>query len=87
MYNEAEIEVYPRGPEIAILGFLDSMELQARLRRIQLEVEGRVLHSFLLLAGKAAETVGEGDCDPEMHGERSAQSIISQLYPEADPER
>jgi hypothetical protein len=43
------------------------MQLQAGMRRIQLEIESRRFHSLLLLASELGEAVGKRVRNPEFH--------------------
>lgn len=43
------------------------MKLYSRIRRIQLQIEGRRLDGLLLVIRQLREAIGEGTCDAEVH--------------------
>ena len=50
VYDQPQVAIHPNRPEPAILGLIELVELQTRLSRVQLEVEGGCLYGFLLIA-------------------------------------
>ena len=69
--DQPDVATDPNGPEVLVLRPVDLVQLQARMRRIHLEVERRGLHRLLLVAGQLREAVGEGVGDSELHPSRS----------------
>ncbi len=65
--DEPDVRVHPHGPEALVLRAVELVEGQAGRGGIHLQVEGGHLHRLLLLAGQAAEAVGEGVGDAEVH--------------------
>jgi hypothetical protein len=65
--DQPDIEAHAHRPEVGIFGFVELVELQAWLRRVQLEIEGCGLHSLLLFAVKLGEAVGKRIGDAEFH--------------------
>ena len=69
------------GPEVLVLRPVDLVPLQARMRRVHLQVERRGLDRLLLVTGQLREAVGEGVSDAELHqvsistGSRSRRAI------------
>jgi len=70
MDNQSDVATDPNGPEVLVLRPVDLVQLQARMRRVHLQVERRGLHHLLLVAGQLRETVGEGVGDAELHQAR-----------------
>ena len=65
--DEPDVATDPRGPEVLVLRPVDLVQLQARMRRVHLQVERRGLDRLLLVAGQPDEAVGEGVGDTELH--------------------
>lgn len=64
--DQAEVAVDPDGPEARVLRPLDPMELQPRMRRVDLEIESRRLRRLLVLRLEPGEAGGERIGDPEL---------------------
>ena len=65
--DQPDVAAHPHRPEVLVLGFVDLVEAHAGIGRVELQVESRRLDGFLLVAGQAAKTVGEGVGDAEVH--------------------
>ena len=52
---------------MCVFGLLQAVELQARLGRVELEVEGCCFDSLLLLPGQSGQTIGECVGDAKFH--------------------
>ena len=65
--DQPDIQAHPHRPEVGIFGLVELVELEPRLRRVQLEIEGRRLHRLLLIAGKLGEAVRKRIRNPEFH--------------------
>ena len=65
--DKPEVQVYACGPEIAVFGFLDAVELKARVSGVELEVEGSGFDEALLIAGEAGQAVLKYVGDAEFH--------------------
>ena len=65
--DQPDVATDPHGPEVLVLRPVDLVQLQARVRRVHLQVERRCLHRLLLVTGQLRETVGEGVGDSELH--------------------
>ncbi len=69
--DQPDVATDPNGPEVLVLRPVDLVQLQARMRRVHLQVERRGLDRLLLVAGQPGEAVGEGIGDAELHPSRS----------------
>ena len=67
VHDQADIAADPHRPEVRILRPIEFVEVHSRVCRVQLQIKGCGLHRFLLVAGEAAEAVGEGVGDSEVH--------------------
>jgi hypothetical protein len=67
VHDQPDIGIDSHRPEIRVSGAVEPMEMEARTRRIELQVERRRFDRFLLHAGEPSETVGEGVGDAEFH--------------------
>ena len=67
VHNHAHALVDPNRPEILVPGPLHPMELQSRLRRIELQIERRRLRGPLLLAVQLCEALGKCLGYAELH--------------------
>ena len=67
VHYHAHAAIHPNRPEVSVPGPVDAMELQTRLRRIELQIERRRLRGPLLLAGQLGEAVSKGDGYAEVH--------------------
>jgi hypothetical protein len=65
VHDEPQIEADAGRPEVAVLRFIDAVELKAGLRGVHLEIERGGLDGFLFVAGEAREAVGESVGDAE----------------------
>ena len=59
MNDQANITTDAYGPKIRITGGIQLVELHTRVRRIQLQIEGRRLDNLLLIACQSGEAVRE----------------------------
>ena len=66
--EETSNHIDPHRPEILVFGFVEFVETQARIGRIQLQVKSRGFHDLLFLASEFGLAVGEGIGDAEVHG-------------------
>lgn len=71
MDNEPDIRANTDGPEVLVLCRVERVEAHARIRRVDMEIEGGGLYGLLLVAGEAGEAIGEGVGDAELHGASS----------------
>ena len=62
-------------PELWAFRLVNLVELQRRMSRVQLEIEGRGLDRLLLVAAELSETVGERVGNPEFHLLRRISSV------------
>lgn len=67
MQDEADIIIDSDGEEIPVPRFFEAMEIHPRTRRIDLEVERRVLDRLLLVWGQSGEAIGKCVGDSEVH--------------------
>ena len=67
MHDHSDIAADADGPETWVSDFIQLVELQSGLGRIQLKVEGRGLRCLLLVTVELGETGGEGVGDAEVH--------------------
>ena len=67
MHDHSDVAADADRPEIRVSCLAKFVELQPRLSRIQLEVEGGDLHSLLLVTGQLGEAVGEGVGNADVH--------------------
>jgi len=67
VHDQPDVATHPDRPESAILGLFELVELQARMRRIQLEIESCGLYGLLFVASKPGEAFRERVCDAEVH--------------------
>ena len=65
--DQPDVATDPHGPEVLVLRPVDLVQLQARMRRVHLQVERRGLDRLLLVAGQLREAIGEGVGDSELH--------------------
>src|SRR3990167_6480877 len=65
--DQTNIAAHPHRPEILVPRLVQLVEAQARIGRIDLQVERRGLGGFLLIAGEFGEAVGEGVGDEKVH--------------------
>ena len=65
--DEPQVAGDARRPEVLVLAVVDAVHLDAGVRRVQLQVEGRCLRGLLLVRRQLREAVGEGVRDPELH--------------------
>src|SRR5665213_18869 len=65
--DQPDVCIYPDRPEPPIFGLVQLVELQTRMRRIQLKIEGRSLYGLLLLTRQSGEAAGERVCDAKFH--------------------
>jgi hypothetical protein len=79
MHDQPQIQADTGGPEAAVLRFMHVVDLQARLGRVHLEIEGGGLDGFLLVAGKARQAVGEGVGDQEFHIDMRLRAAFKSL--------
>jgi hypothetical protein len=75
MHDQADVAAGPYRPEALVLRLIEPVEAQAGIRRIELQIERRRLHSLLLVAGQASQAIREGVGDPEFHDQ--VRSITS----------
>lgn len=59
MHNQADVETHADRPEVGVFRLIELVELQRRMRRIQLEIEGRGLDCLLLVAVELRRLVKE----------------------------
>lgn len=74
MHDQPDVAIHSNRPESAILRLIELVELQTRLSRVQLEVEGRRLYGFLLIAREFGQAAGKRVCD--------ADSMDGSVHPE-----
>ena len=67
MDDQPDVAADTHGPEVFVFGFVELVELHARIGRIKLQVERCRLHGFLLVTGEPRETVGESVGDAVLH--------------------
>ena len=67
MNDQSNVAAHPNRPESPILRPLEFVELQAGMRRVQLEIECRCLHGLLLTAGKLGQAIGKRVRNTEFH--------------------
>ena len=65
--DQPDVAAHAHRPEVLVPRPIQLVQTQARLRRVQLQVEGRGFHRFLLVVGQAGQAVGEGIGDAEVH--------------------
>jgi hypothetical protein len=65
--DQPNVAADPHRPEVLVLRLLELVELHARGRRVDLEVERRRLDGLLLVARESGQAVGEGVGDAEVH--------------------
>ena len=65
--DQSQIAPDTHGPEVLVSRFVQPMEAQTRVRRIDLQVEGGRLDRFLFVARQPGKAVGEGVCDSQVH--------------------
>ena len=70
VHDQPDVAVHPHGPEVPVPDLIELVKAQSRLRRIELEVEGRRLDRLLLVAGEAREAIGERVRYAEIHVRR-----------------
>jgi hypothetical protein len=68
MDDEADIGADADGPEALVPCLVESVEAEAGIGGVQLQVKGGCLDGLLFIACEAGKTVGEGVCNPEVHG-------------------
>ena len=73
--DEPEVAAHPHRPEVFVLRLVELVKAHPRTRGIHLQVKGRRLNSFLLVAGQAREAVGESVGDAEIHAFVKAQRL------------
>ena len=52
MHDQAQVAADARGPEVLVLAVVDAMELDAGVRRVELQIEGSGLRRTLLVCGQ-----------------------------------
>ena len=67
MDDEPDVGVDANGPEIRVFGPLQLVKAQARVGRVELQVERGCLYRLLLLSGQLAEAIGKGVGNAEFH--------------------
>ena len=67
MHHEPQVARDADRPEVWVFGFIKPVKLQARVRRVQLQVEGSRLRGLLLVTGQPREAAGERVCNPKLH--------------------
>jgi hypothetical protein len=67
VHNQPNVEAHADRPEVGIFRLVNLVKLQRRMSRVQLEIEGRGLDSFLLVAAEPGEAVRERVGDTEFH--------------------
>ena len=67
MNDQPDIAAHPNRPKPVIFRAIELMELQSRMSRVQLEIEGRGLDRLLLVAGELGQAVRKCVGDPEFH--------------------
>jgi hypothetical protein len=65
--NQPQIETDPGGPEVAVFGLIDSVQLKARLSRVHLKIERGRFDGLLLFSRQAGKAVGECVGNTEVH--------------------
>src|SRR5437016_7556084 len=68
MNDQADVGADADRPEAFVLRLVEAMEVEARARRVHLQIERGGLDRLLLVAGQARQAVGEGVGDEELHG-------------------
>lgn len=56
-------------PEVVVFGLFELVKLETRVGRVELEIEGGGLDSFLLVGSETGEAFGEGIGYSEVHEE------------------
>lgn len=67
--DQPEIVVDAKRPEIHVLGFIELVKAETRIRGIELQVKGCRFDSLLLLARQTREAISEGVSHTEVHKE------------------
>jgi hypothetical protein len=67
VHNQPDVETHSDRPEVRVFRLVKLVELQRRMSRVQLEIEGCGLHCLLLLAVEFGEAVRKRICDTEFH--------------------
>jgi hypothetical protein len=75
VHNQADVETHANRPEVGVFRFIELVELQRGMSRIQLEIEGRGLYRLLFVAGEFGKAVSERVCDAVFHLLGSSQPI------------
>ena len=73
--DQPDVAGDPHGPEVLVPRLVELVQFHARLRRVELQVEGGGLDGLLLVAGQAGEAGGEGVGDAEFHQASPAMSF------------
>jgi len=68
VHDEAYVLARAHGPEVLVAGVVELAEAEARLLRIELQVEGGGLRRLLLVRVEAREAVSKGVNDEEVNG-------------------
>jgi hypothetical protein len=67
VHDQPNIAAHPNRPESPILGFVELVKLQTRMRWVQLEIERRSLDGLLFIAGQFGEAVRERVGNSKFH--------------------
>ena len=69
--DQPDVPIYTNRRKVVVLRLFQLVELQTRMRRVQLQIEGRGLNGLLLIAGELGEAVGKRVGDTEFHVQTS----------------
>src|SRR5205809_492701 len=69
VHDQAELPAHSDGAEVLVLRLLQFVKAEAGIFGIELEIEGGGFDSFLFIASKPRQAVGEGVGDEEGHME------------------
>ena len=67
MNDQPDVIVHSNRPETHVLGPVEFVELETRMRGVDLEIEGCGLGGLLFVACEFCETVGKCICDAKFH--------------------
>ena len=67
VHNQPNVETHANRPEVGVFRLVKLVELQRRMSRVQLEIEGRGLDCLLLVAGEPGEAVRKRVGDAKFH--------------------
>lgn len=67
MDDEANVTTDTHGLKIRVLGLVDPVELQCRMRRVKLEIEDGRFRGLLLVGVELGKAGAEGVGDAEVH--------------------